>query len=194
MSKQKLTDAMVEAINMGVLRKAVKALNDAKVLDEKLKVAGLDKQALAMAFTEAIEATASDAEKAENIPADCVEFYNGIWEGGADAAPTDKKAAKKDAKKTDKKAAGPKRTFSNFDELKEHLKTPPNPTQVFDKLCIKGAKIETLIAQLAKEHPDYKSLSTKSAVMAHVKYRQNRGYVYEVDEDKVKLVGFTPKS
>ena len=188
MSKQKLTEAMVEAINMGDLRKAVKALNSAKVLEEKLKVANLGKKDLAMSFTEAIETTAADAEKAENIPPDCVTFYNDIWEGGKDDADDDKK------KDTKKKKASSKRAFSNFDELKENLKSPPNPTQFFDKLCIKGAKIETLIAQLAKEHPEYKSLSTKSAVLAHVKYRSNRGYVYEVDDDKVKLTGFRPKS
>jgi len=185
MSKQKLTEAMVDAIKMGDLRKAVKALNSAKVLDEKLKVADLGKKELAMSFTEAIEKTAKDGEKAEKIPADCVTFYNGIWEGGKGAPDDDKKKA------AGKKKAGAKRAFTNFDELKEHLKAPPNATQLFDKLSLKGAKIDTLIAQLAKEYPDYKSLSTKSAVLAHVKYRSNRGYVYEVQDDKVKLTGFT---
>lgn len=186
MGKQKLTDAMVDAINMGNLRKAVKALNGAKVLKDKLKVAGLSKKELAMAFTAAIEATAADKEKAENIPAESVEFYNGIWEVPDKPDKPDKPAAKK--------SAGAKKAFSNFEELKDHLKDPPNATQFFDKLCIKGAKIETLIKQLAAKHPDYKSLSTKSAVLAHVKYRSNRGYTYEIDDDKIKMTGYAAKS
>lgn len=98
MAKQKLTDAMVEAINMGNLRKAVKSFNSILDKAKKLKVGGLTKKDLAMAFTKAVE-KAAGGKDAESIPADAVTFYNAIWET-PEPGPDDKKppAKKKEPK------------------------------------------------------------------------------------------------
>jgi hypothetical protein len=142
-----------------------------------------------------------DAEK--NIPDSCINFYNSIFAepeaGGAEEkteeAPEEPATEKKDKPK--KKPPTPSKKIASFEDIQERLKEPSNPTAYMDKLTLKGGKIETLIAHL-KEYLDeskiaFSGFRTVSSVKRHIEYREEHGWVYEKDGDKVKLTGFKAK-
>ncbi len=176
----------LEEIKMGDLRGAVKALNDTGLLEEKIRVAGVKKEELVKKFVEEL----GNMEEGTELPTEVVDFYNELPENIAgDPDPEPEKEKKKDKLKKETKKAPAKAKVKSFDDLKLSLKEPANATQFFDKLTIRGGKIPTLIERLTDEYPDHKSLSTPSAVKAHIAYREKRGYVYETKgEDNIKLV------
>jgi len=82
---------MSDGINMKELKQAVTELNEAGVLDKKIKIVGVGKDDLAAAFEEAVNGL--DDEKAEKLTAFTIDFFNNNFgedenteEGGVEAS------------------------------------------------------------------------------------------------------------
>jgi|GEM_PF-3538683 len=201
----------LDSIDMNRLRGAVKLLNDTGLLTTKVKVAGLTKVALAEVFMTSVEDLA--AQEGIEFPENMILFYNvlaGMMEDGTtftepeittetktEEPPAPAKEKKEPKVKKEKKE--PKTPVSkkaaNFEDIKAKLANPKSGVEIFDSLCLGGGKILDLIAAFVKTKPEYGTLTTKSSVQAHIKYRENRGYVYEKkDDDYIKMVGFKPVS
>jgi hypothetical protein len=196
----------LKAIDLKQLKGEIKLLNETGDLESKIKVVGTSKEKLVDAFGKAVDYL-DDNEK--EIPESCINFYNEIpWpqEGEGDEKKEEKaeeKGEKKEEKKEEKKdkptrkPPTPSKKITSFEDIQERLKEPSNPTSYMDKLTLKGGKIETLIANL-KEHLDenkiaFSGFRTVSSVKRHIEYREEHGWVYEKDGDKVKLTGFKAK-
>ena len=205
----------LKLIDLKKLKEEIKLLNDGGQLESKIKIVATSKENLVAAFKGAIEYLA-DNEK--DFPESAADFYNacelGIPDGEAgepdkksdDKKPADAKVdakadAKADAKKpADKKPKTPPKAskkIASFEDIQERCKEPSNPTAYMDKLMLTGGKIETLIAKL-KEHcsetkSTFSGFRTVSSVNRHIEYREEHGWVFEKDDDKVKLVGFKAK-
>jgi len=195
----------LKAIDLKQLKEEIKLLNDTGELENKIKVVGTSKEKLVDAFGAAVDFL---DDKEASIPETSINLYNSIeWPQPEEKSDgEDEKEEKKDEKeeKKDDKKDKPKRTppvatkkITSFDDIKDRLKEPSNPTAYMDKLMLKGGKIESLIAKL-KEYLDDSEVSfsgfrTVSSVKRHIEYREEHGWVYEKDDDKVKLTGFKAK-
>lgn len=200
----------LKAIDLKQLKEEIKVLNETGDLESKIKVVGTSKENLVNAFGAAVDYL-DDNEK--EIPESAINFYNSIdWEeeegepddeGGeeeteeAEEKEQKKEKGKKDKDKSKRKPPTPAKKIASFDDLKDRLKEPSNPTAYMDKLTLKGGKIETLIAKLKEYLEDneisFSGFRTVSSVKRHIEYRQEHGWIYEIEEDKVKLVGFKAK-
>ena len=192
----------LKAIDLKLLKGEIKILNEGGNLESKIKVVGTSKEKLVDAFGKAIDYL---DDKELEIPDTCINFYNSIFsepEGGASSEPEEKTEEKAEEKKEKKdkpkqKPPTPSKKITSFDDIQERLKETSNPTAYMDKLMLKGGKIETLIAKL-KEYLDeskiaFSGFRTVSSVKRHIEYREEHGWVYEKDQDKVKLAGFKAK-
>jgi len=74
----KLTKEQIESVSIGDLRSAVKAFNDAKLQDEKLKGGGA-KEEVMKNFTLAVDAAGKKKANKGKIPKKTVEIYMLIW-------------------------------------------------------------------------------------------------------------------
>ncbi len=194
----------LKSIDLKQLKAEIKLLNDTEKLESKIKVVGTSKEKLVKAFADAVDYL---DDKEMDIPETAINFYNEYVSsdaGGGEKAEekpeekeekTEEKEDKKD--KSTRKPPTPSKKITSFDDIKNRLEETSNPTAYMDKLMLKGGKIETLIAKL-KEHLDDSKVSfsgfrTVSSVKRHIEYREEHGWVYEKDGDKVKLTGFKAK-
>jgi hypothetical protein len=181
---------------------------------QKVRIVGAKKLAMFQVWRDAVDAL-FDAEY-ENTPEASINYYNAIYgeaeegegseEGGGEGEGSEEeKEEKKKPPKKDKKKSAAKKDRGNlgsssgaklkdFADLKTRLQKPQSATGHFDKMCLEGGTLEQLLAKFLKflsdSNIDFKSLKTKSSVKTHIEYRQARGWVYEEEDGKVKLVGF----
>jgi len=179
----------LKAIDLKQLKEEIKALNETGSLEKKIKVVGTSKENLIEAFKTAIFFL-DDSEI--EIPESATNFFNANLseEAGAGEEPEKKEPTKR-------KPPTPSKKIQSFDDLQGRLKEPSNPTSYMDKLMLKGGKIETLIAKLKEyleaNEIDFSGFRTVSSVKRHIQYRQEHNWEYEIDGDKVKLIGFKVK-
>jgi len=191
----------LKAIDLKALKGEIKILNDGGNLEAKIKVVGTSKEKLVDAFGKAIDYL---DDQGKDMPDSCVTFYNSIFaepDSDGESEETDKTEEKEDKKdkkeKSARKPPTPSKKIQSFEDIQERLKEPSNPTAYMDQLMLKGGKIETLIAHL-KEYLDeskiaFSGFRTVSSVKRHIEYREEHGWVYTKDGDKVKLTGFKAK-
>jgi len=185
----------LKAIDLKLLKEEIKILNEGGDLESKFKVVGTSKEKLVDAFGKAIDYL-DDKEK--NIPDTCINFYNSIFSEPEKTDPPADPPAEKDKKdKPKRKPPVASKKIASFEDIQERIKDPSNPTAHMDHLMLAGGKIETLIAKL-KEYLDeskiaFSGFRTVSSVKRHIEYREEHGWVYEKDGDKIKLVGFKAK-
>jgi hypothetical protein len=202
----------LKAIDLKQLKEEIKLLNETGDLESKIKVVGTSKEKLVEAFGAAVDFL---DDKGKDIPDSCINFYNEIdWpaanakeeeepeESEAEAETEEQEEEKEEKKdkekdKSKRKPPTPTKKITSFDDIKERLKEPANPTAYMDKLMLKGGKIETLIAKLKEYLTDneisFSGFRTVSSVKRHIEYREEHGWVFEKDGDKVKLTGFKSK-
>ena len=178
---------------------------------DKIRIVGLKKVLMFEQWVDTVH-TLFDAEF-DDLPSSVVEYYNQFVnpdepedehsdepEDEHSDEPEDEPEPKKaKAKKKDSLADRPAKPvgrakITDFETLKAALKNPQRPTAYFDKLCLKGGTVEDVLAKfkqyLADGEIDFSSLNTISAVNSHIKYRQEKGYLYEQEDGKIKLIGF----
>ena len=202
-----MADIDLKAIDLKQLKGEIKILNEGGNLESKIKVVGTSKEKLVDAFGKAIDFL-DDAEK--EIPDSCINLYNSIFSEPEKSEPEEEKSEPEEEKteekteekkekkeKSTRKPPTPSKKITSFEDIQERLKETSNPTAYMDKLMLKGGKIETLIAKL-KEYLDenkiaFSGFRTVSSVKRHIEYREEHGWVYEKDGDKIKLTGFKAK-
>jgi len=167
----KVTDAQVEAVSMGDLRKQIKALNDSGLMDPKLKVAKCSKKELIQNFSKAIEdiAGTEDAEKIGKIPESVTLFYNETWEG--QEAPPEKK----------KKAAAKKKDPV---EKSRYGHRANSQSEIMDDMFFKGATLEAIAEALSTKEIPVKVGRVKGH-LAHL--RTDKGLEI-VENEKTKVL------
>ena len=92
------------------------------------------------------------------------------------------------AKKKEQKAEVPKRLgqCKSLPELKIFIEASDKPTAKFDLLLIKGGKVSELMKTFDKIRGESKDFKTTSKVKAHVKHRENAGWVFEKKDTEGK--------
>jgi hypothetical protein len=210
----------VENVELKDLKDAVKALNEADILETKIKVIGVSKEKLAADLTDIVSQM---VENSIEIPEGVMDVYNALTaEAGeaaaeetppAAAAPAKPKIGAKKAaapaaaakpakaekapkeKKTGAPKTGPMSRPKDFADVKARLANPTNPTQAFDALCLTGGSPKELIGQFAEivkeSYPSFVGFKTETSINSHIGYREEHGWKYEKKGDKIKLVGFT---
>ena len=101
------------------------------------------------------------------------------------------KQSKKDVKQEPVKGNGKP---SNFADLKKQIESASEEkiTSCMDRLLLKGGTFSELVEQIGKDNERLKSkdFKTPSRVKAHVKSREQVGWVFTLKDDSVKLTGF----
>lgn len=183
---------------------------------KKARVVGAKKLVVFQAWRDGMDALI-DLEF-EDIPQASVELYMKIYPDDAAASaeeevepseevepaeepkeevePAEEPEPKKEPTKKDKGNLGSSSPspLKNFADLKARLENPQSPTGHFDRICLEGGTLEQMLATFLKFLKDsgieFKSINTKHSAKAHIQYRIDRGYVYEEEDDKIKLVGY----
>jgi hypothetical protein len=170
----------VENVELKELKDAVKALNEADILETKIKVIGVSKEKLAADLTDIVSQM---VENSIEIPEGVMDVYNVLTaeaaeEEAVEAAPAKPKIGAKKAataapapapaakaekapkaekaekapkeKKTGAPNKGPMSRPKDFADVKARLENPTNPTQAFDSLCLTGGSPKELIGQFAE--------------------------------------------
>jgi len=105
------------------------------------------------------------------------------------------KAKKEPESKKEKPAGLIPRKITSFEELKKSLENPKTPTSYMDYLTLKGGNIEELLAEfkqyLADNNIEFKSFKNVSQLNTHILYRMGKGWVYQKEDNEIKLVGFS---
>lgn len=142
----------LEKINMGELRGAVKALNDSKVIEEKLKVAKIKKEDIVKNFTTAIESL--DEEGQENLPKKVIVFYNDLYEDESEESEEKKDKKTKTTKATTAKASGKGKTVKKTTEKKA---SKPNERREFITSLLQTKKYTQteIIEKTLSKFPQY---------------------------------------
>jgi hypothetical protein len=181
----------------------------------KIKVVGTKKHIVFHTWRDALDFLYKERD---DIPASCVDLWNVAYpEGTGDSGEVEEteevveaesegeekekpKAKAKSKSKTDKekpkKAAGPSssKSVKDFNDLKAKLENVQTPTSYFDKLCLEGGTIEVLVANfkqyIADSGINFKGLSSVGGAKGHISYRQARGWIYEEEDGRIKLVGY----
>ncbi len=191
-----------DKIDNNKLKEAAKALNDSGLLEEKLKVIGVGKEALAANFCEAIDGLDDDA--AGKIETECpiaVEMYNTLL--ADELPPADEKPAKeKDEKPAKEKAEKPAKEKAEkpAKEKKEVAKEKAEKPAKEKKEVAKGPfgsvigsaanNIDTLLeAGTTFEAVMAKAGVSRARVSAHIKFLEvNRNVKVTRDEENLKAV------
>ena len=208
--------AIGKKLDFNLLKDAVREMNDAieqyNADDDdrpdiaKIRVVGLKKPNMFLQWVEAVH-TMNDNEF-DGLPASSVGFYNEhvnpaeeeveeVEEEEVEEASPVKDTKKKDTKKKDGEKKAPKiKKITTFEDIKEALKNPSAPTPYFDSITLKGGSIEAMLAKFKQwvdeTNSGFKSLNTISSIKAHITYRQTKGWIYEEEKGKIKLVGYDP--
>jgi outer membrane biosynthesis protein TonB len=204
----------VENVELKDLKDAVKALNEADILETKIKVIGVSKEKLAADLCDIVSQM---VENNLEVPDGVMEVYNALNEEaaapaekeeeekpkpkvGKKAAPAPKAEKEEKAEKPKKKASGAPKTGpmsrpKDFDDVKSRLANPANPTQAFDALTLDGGTPKELIAAFAdvvkKSFPDFSGFKSETSVNSHIKYREEHGWIYTKGKDgSIKLTGY----
>jgi hypothetical protein len=210
----------VESVELKDLKDAVKALNEADILETKIKVIGVSKEKLAADLTDIVSQmvensievhegvmevynaltaeTAEAAEAAEEAPAPAKPKIGAKKAAAPAAAAKPEKAAKAEKapkeKKTGAPKTGPMSRPKDFNDVKARLANPTNPTQAFDALCLTGGTPAELMGQFAEtikeSFPGFGGFKTETAINSHIGYREEHGWQYEKKGGKIKLIGF----
>ena len=182
---------------------------------KKARVVGAKKLVMFQVWRDGIDAL-YDVEF-EGVPESSVDLYMSIYpdedaegEGSEEVEESEetekeeekeevKDTKKKDTKKDKKKDKGNLGSSSgsaikNFADLETRLENPQSATGHFDRLCLEGGTLEQLLAKFLKflkdSGIDFKSINTKHSAKTHIAYRQKKGWVYEEEDGKIKLVGY----
>ncbi len=101
------------------------------------------------------------------------------------------KQSKKEVKQEPVKGNGKP---TNFTDLKKQVESASDEriTSCMDRLLLKGGTFDELVEQISKDNERLKSkdFRTPSRIKAHIKSREQSGWVFTVKDDSVKLTGF----
>ena len=170
-TKPKLRD--MDLINYRDTQKAIKILNESKLLgEETIKAVGIPKEQMVDQFIKRMKAVAKEG-KEEEIPQECVDFYNLIH-----SPPTEEEQAEA------KKKSSPKKTS----EAKTVKKYKPGKWAVgFSKLLRKGGgekkKLATKLAKAAKGNDPEAAYQVRTLACILIEL----GFAEETDDNVIQL-------
>ena len=169
------------AIDGKELKVAVKSLNE--VLDKKIKVVGVKKDAVVVAFGKAV-LSFIEANTADKLPDDVIDFYNAniaTEEPEPEEAPAEAKpAAKGKGKKkgaAPKKPTTPKKKSAPVEKDDFSCKVGSGASKI-NAMLVKGASLEDMVKQCE---------TTKSRVQSHIGSLRKKGFTVDSKDGKFSL-------